>query len=80
MLTCATHKRDIEPEGEAVHRSGLEYVELVGNVDAMEIRFVGLHEVDDVALSLGKANANVECVDLKTKKLSFDIRKKTNTI
>ena len=76
VLTCATHKCDIKPEGEAVHRSGLEDVELVGDVDAMEVRFVGLHEIDDVALSLGKANANVKCVDLKTEKFSFEIIKK----
>ncbi len=41
-------------------------MEFVRDVDAMEIRLVGLHEVDDVALSLGKANANVKGVDLKT--------------
>jgi hypothetical protein len=65
MLTCASSKCDIEPEGEPVHCSGLKDVELVGDVNAVKISFVSLHEVDDVALSLCKANANVKCVNLK---------------
>jgi len=63
-----------------VHRSGLEDVEFVGDVDAMEIRLVGLHEVDDVALSLGKANANVKSVDLKTNQYVLKLEKNLITI
>jgi hypothetical protein len=80
VLTCASHKRDIEPECKTVHRSGLEDVEFVGDVDAMEISLVGLHEVDDVALSLGKANANVKSVDLKTNQYVLKLEKKLITI
>ena len=47
-----------------MHSSGLEDVELVRDVDAMQVRFVGLREVDDVALGLGKANPDVESVNL----------------
>ena len=43
----------------------LQDVELVGDVDAMEVRLVGLEKVDHVTLSLGQANTNVEGINLK---------------
>ena len=39
-------------------------MELIGDVDSMKVRLVGLREVNDVALGLGKANTDVESVNL----------------
>ena len=39
-------------------------MELVGDVDAVQVGLVGLGKVDDVTLGLGKANPNVESVNL----------------
>ena len=64
VVTCGSNEGYVEPECESVHSSGLEDVELVRDVDAMQVRFVGLREVDDVALGLGKANPDVESVNL----------------
>jgi hypothetical protein len=39
-------------------------VELVRNVDSVKVGLVALQEVDDVPLSLGKADPDVEGVNL----------------
>ena len=39
-------------------------MELVGDVDAVEVGFVALQEVDDVPLGLGKTDPDVKSVNL----------------
>jgi hypothetical protein len=48
----------------ALLESNLKDVELVRNVDSMKVGLVALQEVDDVPLSLGKADPDVEGVNL----------------
>ena len=42
-------------------------MEFERDFDAVQLRFMYLFKVENVALRLGKANANIERVDLKTK-------------
>jgi hypothetical protein len=57
-----------------VNRSGLENVELEGDVDAVQVSLVGLNEVDNVTLCLGKANSNVKCIDLEKLNVSLFVQ------
>ena len=54
----------VEPEGQAVHRPRLQHVELKRDLDPVQVRLVCRLEVDDVPLSLGRADVDVEGVDL----------------
>ena len=64
---ATSDKRDVEPKGEAVHVARLKNVEFERDFDAVQLRLVNLFKIENVALRLGEANANVERVNLKTK-------------
>jgi hypothetical protein len=55
----------VEPEREPVDGARLQDVELEGNLDAVQLSLVRRLKVDDVALRLGKADADVKSVHLK---------------
>jgi hypothetical protein len=48
-------------------RARLEDVELEGDLDAVQLGFVSLLEIDDVTLRLGQAYANIESINLRRK-------------
>ena len=50
-----------------MHVAGLKNVEFERDFDAVQLRFVNLLKVENVALRLGKANAYIERIDLEKK-------------
>ena len=47
-----------------MHVAGLKNVEFERDFDAMQLRFMNLLKIENVALRLGNADANIESVDL----------------
>ena len=62
---AASDEGDVKPEGEAVDVAGLKHVEFERDFDSVQLSFMNLLEIENVALRLGEANANVERVHLK---------------
>ena len=62
---AASDEGDVKPEGEAVDVAGLKHVEFERDFDSVQLSFVNLLEIENVALRLGEANANVERVHLE---------------
>ncbi len=53
----------VEPKGQTVHSSRLQDVKLQGDLDAMQLGFVGGGEIDDMPLSLCQAYPNIKGID-----------------
>ena len=62
---AAADEGDVKPEGEAVDVAGLKHVEFERDFDSVQLSFMNLLEIENVALRLGEANANVERVHLE---------------
>ena len=62
---AAPDEGDVKPEGEAVDVAGLKHVEFERDFDSVQLSFMNLLEIENVALRLGEANANVERVHLE---------------